>query len=87
MYCLREAWKAGFHLDHIKARKGGGTDEPSNLRWLCRPCHSRKTAKVEGGFGHPRWLASVCSGDRNSYVQLQLLRMPNSLSRPPAIGI
>jgi 5-methylcytosine-specific restriction endonuclease McrA len=51
--CARP-WKSGFHLDHIKARNAGGTDNASNLHWLCHSCHSRKTAKKDGGFGHPR---------------------------------
>jgi 5-methylcytosine-specific restriction enzyme A len=46
--------KAGYDLDHIKARNAGGTDDASNLAWRCHRCHSRKTAKHDGGFGHPR---------------------------------
>jgi len=45
-------WKSGFHLDHKLARNAGGTDDASNLHWLCHSCHSRKTAKQDGGFGH-----------------------------------
>jgi hypothetical protein len=30
----------------------GGSDDASNLHWLCHPCHSRKTVKHDGGFGH-----------------------------------
>ncbi|MCK1313709.1 HNH endonuclease [Bradyrhizobium sp. 23] len=41
-------------MDHKLARNAGGTDDPSNLHWLCHGCHSRKTAKKDGGFGHPR---------------------------------
>jgi 5-methylcytosine-specific restriction protein A len=44
----------GDHVDHIVARKNGGTDEWSNLRNLCRSCHSYKTAKFDGGFGNQR---------------------------------
>ena len=33
-------WKAGYHLDHIKARNAGGTDDASNLAWRCHRCHS-----------------------------------------------
>ncbi|WP_368039704.1 HNH endonuclease [Tardiphaga sp. vice352] len=51
--CARP-WKAGMHLDHRVARKAGGTDDASNLHWLCWPCHSRKTAKHNGGFGHAK---------------------------------
>lgn len=45
-------WHPGFHLDHIIARAKGGSDAPGNLRWTCRPCHSAKTAAVDGGFGN-----------------------------------
>jgi 5-methylcytosine-specific restriction endonuclease McrA len=51
-YCPRP-WKAGFHLDHKIARNAGGTDDANNLHWLCHSCHSRKTVKKDGGFGHP----------------------------------
>ena len=53
--CARP-YRPGFHLDHMVARKAGGTDDPSNLHWLCHSCHSRKTVKQDGGFGHPVWL-------------------------------
>lgn len=33
-------------LDHIWPWSRGGSDEPGNLRTLCRPCNSRKGAKV-----------------------------------------
>ena len=32
------------HVDHIKPRRMGGTDDPSNLESLCTTCHNRKTA-------------------------------------------
>ncbi len=37
-------------VDHIKPRREGGSDSPDNLQALCKPCHSRKTAK-EGPWG------------------------------------
>ena len=38
-------------VDHIvPLSKGGDFWEPSNHCAMCKPCHSRKTAK-EGGFG------------------------------------
>ncbi|MFL5328387.1 MAG: HNH endonuclease [Gemmataceae bacterium] len=40
------------HVDHIKSRRKGGTNDHSNLRSLCHSCHSRKTCKHDGGFGH-----------------------------------
>jgi 5-methylcytosine-specific restriction endonuclease McrA len=30
-------------VDHILPRALGGTDHPSNLRYLCKPCHRAKT--------------------------------------------
>lgn len=35
-------------LDHIWPYSRGGTDEPSNLRVLCRSCNSTKGARVDG---------------------------------------
>ena len=29
--------------DHITPRAEGGSDDPSNLQWLCRNCHGLKT--------------------------------------------
>ena len=29
-------------------RSAGGADTPGNLQPLCRPCHSRKTARFDG---------------------------------------
>ena len=44
-------------VDHIKPRPRGVAvptlaDVPGNLACLCRPCHSRKTARQDGGFGN-----------------------------------
>jgi 5-methylcytosine-specific restriction protein A len=38
-------------VDHIVARKHGGTDDASNLRGLCKSHHSRKTAMQDGRWG------------------------------------
>jgi len=38
-------------VDHIVAKRKGGGDDWSNLRAMCKPCHSRKTAAVDGSFG------------------------------------
>jgi 5-methylcytosine-specific restriction protein A len=37
-------------VDHILARAKGGTDDRSNLRGLCKACHSVKTIREDGGF-------------------------------------
>ena len=39
------------HADHIIPKSRGGQDTMENLRGLCKPCHSRKTALEDGGFG------------------------------------
>lgn len=42
-------------VDHIVAMaKGGSRDDEDNLRGVCRPCHSRKGVREDGGFGHVR---------------------------------
>ncbi len=38
-------------VDHIKPRSQGGADDPSNLQALCKPCHSRKTARQRRSGG------------------------------------
>ena len=37
---------AGLTLDHIHPKSLGGDDSQGNLQTLCRPCNSRKGAKV-----------------------------------------
>jgi len=37
-------------VDHIIPRSQGGTDDPENLKAMCKPCHSRKTVK-DGRWG------------------------------------
>lgn len=41
-----------FNLDHVSARRAGGSDDPANLQWTCHRCHSAKTARSDGGFGN-----------------------------------
>jgi len=45
---------AATDVDHVVPRRRGGTDDWSNLRSLCHPCHSRKTVLHDGGFGRPQ---------------------------------
>lgn len=40
-YCVLEV---KWEVDHIIAVKDGGTDDPSNLRLLCVPCHKKVSA-------------------------------------------
>jgi hypothetical protein len=35
------AW-AAFHIEHIRARQHGGTDDPTNLALACRFCNLHK---------------------------------------------
>lgn len=47
-------------VDHITPKASGGTDDPANLRALCRPCHDRKTIadkghRVRPTFGADGW--------------------------------
>lgn len=43
-------------VDHIKPHRGDQKLfwDKNNHQGLCHPCHSRKTATEDGGFGHPR---------------------------------
>lgn len=46
----RDPWCRACHaapsqeVNHIVGRKQGGSDDPSNLEGLCRPCHALVTA-------------------------------------------
>lgn len=42
--------------DHIKPHRGNWNMfiDPANLQGLCEPCHDRKTALEDGGFGNVR---------------------------------
>lgn len=44
------------HVDHKEPHRGDTTlfFDIDNLRSLCMSCHSRKTAKEDGGFGNKR---------------------------------
>lgn len=49
--CRMGCGRPSVEVDHITPRSRGGLDLPSNLRGLCKSCHSRKTAGDDGGFG------------------------------------
>lgn len=47
---------AANEVDHVDGNDRDSS--PSNLQSLCTSCHSRKTARENGGFGNrrePRW--------------------------------
>lgn len=37
-----------FHLEHIRARRHGGSSALSNLAWACARCNERKGANLSG---------------------------------------
>lgn len=42
-------------VDHVISLRKGGTNQWSNLRAMCKPCHTRKTNQIDGGgFGHSK---------------------------------
>lgn len=58
---VRRAWLAAHprcvrcgalatEVDHIVALKAGGTNSGTNLRSFCKPCHSWRTGRDQGGF-------------------------------------
>ena len=58
-FCV-ECLKHGIHtkatvVDHIKPHKGDNSLfwDKNNWQPLCKPCHDRKTATEDGGFGRP----------------------------------
>ncbi|MEJ8570759.1 HNH endonuclease signature motif containing protein [Microbaculum marinum] len=48
--------RAATVVDHIDPHYGNETVFWNRSRWqsLCAPCHGRKTASMDGGFGNPR---------------------------------
>lgn len=50
-YCA--CGQPAVEVDHIIAiSKGGHPSDESNLAGRCKSCHSRKTAREDGGFGN-----------------------------------
>ena len=37
-----------FHLEHIRARRHGGSTSPANLAWACPRCNERKGTNLSG---------------------------------------
>jgi 5-methylcytosine-specific restriction enzyme A len=40
--------RASYTPDHIKPLSKGGTDDDSNIRCLCQPCHDKRTREQFG---------------------------------------
>lgn len=54
-YCPRRKLTPATQVDHKRAIKDGGDPWAwENLASACATCHSRKTAIMDGGFGHAR---------------------------------
>jgi len=52
-YCAlsgRRLRKGGIHLDHIVPKSKGGTDELSNLRWVCEEANLAKRNLLDADF-------------------------------------
>lgn len=53
--------KGKAHVDHEDGDPNN--NDPSNLRTLCIGCHSRKTAREDGGFGNVESVVVGCDND------------------------
>jgi 5-methylcytosine-specific restriction endonuclease McrA len=42
-YCGGKAPEVRVHVDHVKPRSQGGTNDPSNLVTSCKPCNEGKS--------------------------------------------
>ena len=60
--CDKTLLAVDLEVDHIVPRARGGTDDPSNLRTLCKPCHrglkGRSASEVLPRFAPARDVAS-----------------------------
>ncbi|WP_418010796.1 HNH endonuclease [Pandoraea pnomenusa] len=46
------AGKYEAHVDHVDGNSHNNPPDGSNWQTLCKPCHSAKTSKEDGGFGN-----------------------------------
>lgn len=53
-------------VEHMLPRSKGGTDDPANLARACKPCNSRKGAKVGRWLacGRASWVGDYCIDPR-----------------------
>lgn len=49
--CATGCGQASTEVDHKVPKSKGGCDRTENLQGLCKPCHSTKTAKMDGRWG------------------------------------
>lgn len=64
--------RAATDVDHIIAKRFGGTDEMDNLQPLCHECHSRKTNREMGSMGERAPVTMVCGppgAGKTTYVR------------------
>jgi hypothetical protein len=45
--CCEQCTGQGGQAHHVRRRSQGGADDPSNLLWVCGPCHSEIHARPE----------------------------------------
>jgi 5-methylcytosine-specific restriction protein A len=50
-WCTDCGQEKSTEVDHVVPKSEGGTDDPRNLRGMCKSCHSRKTALQDGRWG------------------------------------
>ena len=50
-FCVMCRHALATEVDHIVPKSRGGRDSLDNLQGLCKPCHSEKTVREDGGFG------------------------------------
>gem|GEM_PF-4480047 len=53
--------KGQAHVDHVDGNPNN--NDPANLRTMCVGCHSRKTARENGGFGNAAHTVIGCDED------------------------
>lgn len=64
--CKQCGSKHALQVDHIEPKAKGGTDEPSNLRLLCRNCNQRAAIKWYGLEKMDKYLRTLPVGHRQT---------------------